>query len=164
MPSPIWGSIFQIQTTVLPIPRFPALSRRDTTYPWNTVYGGHIHEIPLPMYAPMVGASILQFLLIRNPWQPPLCPQTGTEKHQTVAKEQAKGRQTRAKIGQGDAKGTPRAQNGGQGRRQRAPTPPLASPKTAQHRPKAVPKLAQKYATRRKRETVVENWSLGLRR
>ena len=93
-----------------------------------------------------------------------LRPQTGTEKHQTVAKEQAKGRQTRAKIGQGDAKGTPRAQNGGQGRRQRAPTPPLASPKTAQHRPKAVPKLAQKYATRRKRETVVENGPPGFAR
>ena len=134
----MWGSIFQIQTTVLPIPRFPALSRRDTTYPWNTVYGGHIHEIPLPMYAPMVGGIDFAIFADPKPLAAALRPQTGTEKHQTVAKEQAKGRQTRPKIGQGDAKGTPRAQNGGQGKRQRAPTPPLASPKTAQHRPKAV--------------------------
>ena len=88
--------------------------------------------------------------------------QTITEKHLTVAKQQAKGRQTRAKRGQVDAKGLPREQKGGQGRRKRVPTPRLASLKTAQDKPKAVPTLAQKHATHRKRETLLENTFIGL--
>ena len=58
---------------------------------------------PMPLAAWRMGSAFGE-----TPTNSALRPQTVTEKHQTVAKEQAKGRQTRTKRGQGDAKGMPR--------------------------------------------------------
>ena len=167
VPSPIWGSISKYRPPCFPFPDFPP-------YPVETP---HIHGTP------STEGTFTRYLFpcMRQWWGHRFCNFCGSEtpgSRPAPSNRHRKAPDSRQRAGQGapnesqnrprrrqwDANGTPRAQKGGQGRRQRAPTPPLASPKTAQHRPKAVPKLAQKYATRRKRETVVENGPPGFAR